>query len=52
MEKQGGIYVRYSPGRDRDHNPDSLNQIIRLPWTIESQQKSERHVEDRQTRFL
>ena len=33
-------------------NPDSLNQIIRLPWIIESQKKSERHVDDRQTRFI
>lgn len=33
-------------------NPHSLNQIIRLPWTIESQRKSERHVGDRQTRFV
>ena len=33
-------------------NPDSVNQIIRLPWTIESQRKSERHVDDRQTRFI
>ena len=33
-------------------NPDSLNQIIQLPWTIEPQQKSERHVGDQQTRFL
>ena len=33
-------------------NPHSLNQIIRLPWTIESQRKSERHVGDHQTRFV
>ena len=29
-------------------NPHSLNQVIRLPWTIESQRKSERHVGDHQ----
>ena len=31
---------------------DIVNQILRLPWQIESRRKSERHVEDRQTWFL
>ena len=32
--------------------PDVVNQILSLPWMIESRSKSERHVEDRQGRFL
>ena len=37
---------------DYFERPESLNQIVRLPWTIESRNKAERHVEDRQRRFF
>ena len=33
-------------------NPESLNQMIQLPWQIESRKKSERHVENHQMGLL
>ena len=30
MEKQGGIYARYSPGRDRDQTSTIEAQVVRL----------------------